>query len=432
MSRIAIIGGGFTGLTAALRLSGQGHEVEIFEASETIGGLAGSFKIEGENIEKTYHHLFRTDIHIIELVTELGLQDKLIWRDSSLGIYFEGKIYPFMTPFDLIKFPPLTFVDRVKTGITTLYLQFTKNWKKFENITAYRFMSKWTGKSSMRAIWEPLLKGKFDKYYDKVSMAWLWARIHIRANSRQKGESGEKLGYFKGGFQIVIDRILEELGRNKVKIHLKTPISKIEEDGEFVRVGNDSFDKAIATIPSGIFGKLIESNKSVSEKYIAKLNSIDYLGAVVMVFSSEQDIGEYYWNNINDLESPFLVFLNHTKLIDKSNYNEKYVYYIGSYVAHSHKYFEISNEQLELLWFDYLKKIFPDFDVNQIREKHLFKLKNAQHIVDLNYKSKIPDYKTPIKNLFLANFSQIYPEDRGTNYAVREGNKIAELIMSEL
>ena len=290
-----------------------------------------------------------------------------------------------------------------------------------------------TGKSSLKVIWEPLLKGKFDKYYKEISMAWLWARIHIRANSRKFLEPGEKLGYFEGGFQTFTDALVEELKSNNVKILTEKKVTainsrdkvSIEVDGKI-----EKFDKAISTIPSYIFGHLVKENKEIDEKYLQKLNEINYLGAVVMVFSSTQNIGKYYWNNINDLNKPFLVFLNHTKFIEKENYNGKYIYYIGAYLPHEHRYFETEQSNIEKEWFDALKTIFTDFDQSKISEKHLFKLKNAQHIVGKDYESKIPSYKTPIENVYLSNFSQIYPEDRGTNYAVREGRKIANVVNS--
>lgn len=430
--KIAIIGGGYTGLTAAYELQKEGHEITIFEANSDLGGLASGFKIEGEYIERTYHHLFRTDTDILQMVDELGLQEEFIWQNSSVGIFYEGKIYSFMSPFDLIKFSPLSFLDRIKTGLTLLYLQKEKRWQKFENVSAYKWISR-TGKSSLKVIWEPLLKGKFSNFYQDVSMAWLWARLHIRANSRKAGDAKEKLGYFKGGFQVFTNRLVEKL--SKVDIKLSTKIERIVHYDEKIEIeyngSKQIFDKVIATVPSNVFAHMIKNNKSIKPEYIDQLMSINYLGAIVSVFSSTQDIGEYYWNNINDLNKPFLVFINHTKLIDKTNYNNKYIYYIGTYLPNDHKYFEMDQSQIEKEWFDALKEIFKDFDTSQINEKHMFKFKNAQHVVDSNYKSKIPEYQTPLKNVYLSNFSQIYPEDRGTNFAIREGKKIAKLVMGK-
>jgi protoporphyrinogen oxidase len=310
-----------------------------------------------------------------------------------------------------------------------LYLQKTNNWQRFQDISAYDWMLKNAGKQVTEVIWEPLLKGKFDKYYDKVSMAWLWARIHIRAQSREAG--GEKLGYFDGGFQVFTDALVTRLKDLGVDIQTGVEISSVSNSRTHtVRVGfsdgsSKTYDACLATTPSHVFAKLISANKTVKDSYIKKLESIDYLGARLLIFSSEQDLSPYYWHNINDLNLPFLVFINHTKLIDKSVYNGKYIYYIATYVPHDDELFKMDDATLEEVWFSSLKKIFPEFKAKQIREKHFFRFANAQHIVTTNYPAKKPGHRTPLANVFLYNFSQIYPEDRGTNYAVREGKQAA-------
>lgn len=429
--RIAIVGAGYTGLVAAYRLAKKGYAVEIFEAGSYPGGLAGDFKIEGAPLEIAYHHLFKTDTDIIALTKELGVNDQLKWHDSSLSIYYKGKLYPFMTALDLIKFTPLSLPNRIRAGLVVLYLQKQKNWKPFINQSALSWMRKAAGKQVCEVIWEPLLRGKFDKYYDKVSMAWLWARIHIRANSREKGDSGEKLGYFDGGFKVLTDTLVEACKSLGVTIRLQARIEHIDSSQKpflMIEGKKQFYDSIIATTPSHILAKLIEQEKPSQElqKYMQQLTSIDYLGAVLMVFSSDQDISPYYWHNINDIDKPFLVFIHHTRLVSKEFYGGKHVYYIGAYLPADSKLFGLDDQELSKLWLGELKKIFPEFSKEQISEKYIFRLRNAQHIVGTDYQSKIPKHETPLAGVFLSNFSQIFPEDRGTNYAVREGNKIAE------
>lgn len=436
MKSIAILGGGFTGLTAAYRLSQKGYKVTVYEKSDVVGGLASGFEISGNNLEKAYHHIFKTDTDIINLTKELGIEDKLKWHDSSVSIFRKGKLYPFVTPFDLIRFSPLSLFNRIRAGVVVLYLQKSKNWKPLQKISAASWMRKFSGKQVYSVIWEPLLKGKFDKYYDKISMAWLWARIHIRANSKQKGDSGEKLGYYHGGFNVLVQALKEACVKNGVEIVLQSTVESLKNIDNKVEIITNGethvFDSVLSTLPSNVFGKIIKDKSDEIDSYIQKLESIDYIGAVLCVFSSEQSLSKYYWHNINDTSFPFLVFIQHTNLVSKEEYNGNNVYYIGSYVPHDHKYFSMENSELQKLWFEYLIKIFPEFDEKMIKELNIFKFKFAQHIVDTDYAKKIPDYQTPLKNVYLSNFSQIYPEDRGTNYAVREGNKIAEMIARNL
>lgn len=429
--KIVVVGGGYTGLIAALRLAEQGNKVTILERGKSLGGLASDFKVEGASLERAYHHLFKTDTHIINMANELGVGEKLKWHDSSVGLYYGGTLYPFKGALDLLRFKPLHFINRLRAGLTVLYLQKTNDWEKFQTISAYDWMRKNAGKQVTEVIWEPLLKGKFDQYFDKVSMAWLWARVHIRAQSRETG--GEKLGYFDGGFQVFTDALVEKLTQLGVEIQTGVEIAEIKSLPSkkvkivFANKTSKTFDTCVATTPSHVFAKLAQNNKQIKPGYVKKLESINYLGARLLIFSSEQDLSDYYWHNINDIDLPFLVFINHTKLIDKKAYGNKYIYYIATYVPHNHGLFTCDDQQLEKVWFKALKQVFPKFDSKAINEKHYFRFANAQHIVDANYKAKIPDYKTPLPNVYLSNFSQIYPEDRGTNYAVREGEKIAKL-----
>jgi len=430
--KILIVGGGITGLTAALRLAAdKNRSVTLVESSDQLGGLAGGFPLGGISLEKTYHHLFLTDTAILDLVKELGLQDKLMWCDSSVGIFRDGKVHAFKTPLDLLRFAPCSFLGRLRTGFAALYLKHQKNWRGFTRQTAHAWMTRACGASAMAAIWTPLLRGKFERHYDRVSMAWFWARIHTRANSRSGG-GGEKLGYFRGGFNVITAALETELRRRGVTIRTGAAVAQISADRTAVVNGaTEKFDACVFTGPSPAFAKLLPEVPALPD-YAAQLRSIEYLGAVCLIFTSDQDLGDYYWVNVNAPDAAFLVFINHTRLVGKETYGGKHVYYIGAYLPPDGETFSLPDAELTRRWFEYLPKMFAEFDPQRVMEKHIFRFRAAQHIVDLDYEAKIPGYATPLPGVFLANFSQIFPEDRGTNFAVREGEKIAALVSREL
>ncbi len=430
--KILIAGGGFTGLTAALRLSADKQfSVTLVESSDQLGGLASGFPLCGTYLEKTYHHLFLTDTSILDLVKELGLQDKLVWHDSSVGIFRDGEIHPFKTPKDLLTYKPCSFVGGLRTGFAALYLKHQKNWRGFAKQTAHDWLTRACGASAMETIWTPLLKGKFNRHYKNVSMAWFWARIHTRANSRAGG-GGEKLGYFQGGFNVVTSALESAVRRNGVTIRTSASVEKISGNRTAVINGEtSSFDACLFTGPSPAFARLLPS-EGLPDGYLAKLQSIEYLGATCLIFASDQSLGDFYWINVNEPEAPFLVFIQHTRLTGTERYGGKNVYYIGTYLAPEGKVFSMPDDELAKLWLVYLKKMYPAFDAARISERHVFRFRAAQHIVDTSYESRIPDYQTPLPGVFLSNFSQIFPEDRGTNFAVREGEKIARLIQQEV
>ena len=397
--KIAIVGAGLTGLVAGYRLSQKGYTVTIFEKSDDIGGLMGGFKIADTSIEKVYHHIFSTDKYIIELIKELGLVDRLSWHEDNVGLYYDEKLYPFMGAIDLLKFKPLDILSKIRLGLVKVWLQYDNNWQKYENELAYQWMEKWCGEKAYQVIWKPLLKGKFHNKYKEVSMAWLWARIHTRG--------GSKLGYLEGGFRVIADELAKRIKEKGGEIKLNQAFD-VERLPRPSGARNDEYDKIIYTGPS---------------------KEIEYLGAVNVVFTTQQSLSKYYWHNINDTNSPFLCFIQHTNLIDKKEYGGKNVYYLGTYLPNEGGLMDKSDKDIQKVFFDYLIKVFPKFDKTQIDKSWVFKFKNAQHIVKKNY--TVPKSKLDTKT-YQANFAMIYPEDRGTNFAVREGNKVADIILDNV
>jgi protoporphyrinogen oxidase len=432
--RILVVGGGYTGLTAALRLSSEpGCAVSVVERSPDLGGLAGGFALGGTSLEKTYHHLFRTDTDILGLAEELGIADKLVWHDSSLGILFGGRIYPFTSPLDLLRFRPCSLLSRVRLGLVVLYLQKRKDWRSLAAQTAYDWMARACGDDAMRAVWGPLLKGKFDRYSHDVSMAWLWARIHVRANSRRTGGGGEQLGYFEGGFDVLTRALRQRLVERGVDIRTGTAVEQLAADVRRAKIQDrwEDFDACVFTGPSYALARLLPEAPAL-EAYARQLRSVNYLSAVCLVFTSDQTVGEQYWLNVNEPNAPFLVFLRHTRLVSPDWYGGRQVYYIGAYLPPDHPLLDRTDDEIASQWWGYLRRIHPEFDPGRVMERHLFRFAGAQHIVDTTYESRIPPYRTPLPGVYLANFSQIFPEDRGTNYAVREGGKITALVADDL
>lgn len=430
--RILVIGGGFTGLSAARELLDSGAEVTLVESADELGGLAASFQVRGDPIEKAYHHIFKTDTDIIDLIDAVGGSDDLEWLDSSVAIYRDKKLWSFKNPLDLIRFKPCSFAGRLRMGAVVLYLKYLKRWQKLSGVTALAWMRKMCGKSAVYVVWQPLLKGKFSRHFDSVSMAWLWARLHVRANSRDAKGEGEKLGYIKGGFARLvgkIERFLEQKGVNFIK---GTKVDSIESiEGGKVCVVLDGvkheFDQVLATVSNRVFSYFLREQSL--EDYKSKLEAIEYLGAMCLVFTTDQKLGDYYWVNVNEDDAEFLVFIRHTKLVDSERYGGKEVYYVGKYCEQDTGEFLRSDNDVREKWYSYVGQMFPEFDSKKVSDEFLFRFRDAQHIVKCDYGSRILNYETPLSGVYLANFTQIYPEDRGTNYAVREGKKVAKLMV---
>ena len=440
--RVGVIGGGIAGLAAAYELTSQGHFVEVFEQADFLGGQASTFEVFGGRLERGYHHLFTSDTDITDLIKELNLEDQLAWLESSVGFYVDrgdgGKIWDFATPKDLLMFKPLSLLSRLKVGFWSLILKNSKNYRKFENITAKDWLLKRMGLSAYEVIWEPLLRGKFGEFYDRISMTWIWGKMRLRVGSRKKSGTDELLGYPMGSFGEIIDRLALKITRNGGVIHTSATVSQIVESrGSATSLDvtlHDSaserrdYDAIVATTPSYVFSRLAPP---MPEIYQSKLDNIDYLSAVLMILVMDRPFTDKYWLNIADRTMPFVALIEHTNLIPRKLYGGKHILYVSNYPSRSSELYMKSPEELIDLFVPHLKKINPGFDRSHIIEYHHHRVDGAQPIVGLNYRLNIPEHRTPHKGLYLANTTQIYPEDRGTNYSVRMGRQVASMVMED-
>ncbi len=436
--RVGIIGGGVAGLAAAYELTKQGCYAEVFEAAPFLGGQASTFPVYGGQLERGYHHLFVSDTAITELIHELGLGHKLEWLESKVGLYHQGKVWDFGTPMDLLRFKPLSLLQRLRVGLWTVRLQRTADWSQFEDVTAKDWLERHMGRAAYRVLWEPLLRGKFGDHYDKVSMTWLWGKIRLRVASRGKGFQKERLGYPMGSFGEVIDVLADRVRQQGGEVHLSARVSQVlVEDGAArgleVQTGDGAperrdYDAVIATAPSYVFTRLAPP---MPEDYQAKLTGVRYLSAVVLILVMDRPFTNKYWMNIADQDMPFVALIEHTNMIDRSLYGGKHILYISNYPDRESDLYRMSPEAMLEMFVPYLQRINPDFDPSWVLEYHHHRVDGAQPIIGRNYSRDIPDHRTPVGRLYLANTTQIFPEDRGTNYSIRMGRRVARLLLED-
>jgi protoporphyrinogen oxidase len=433
--RIGVIGGGFAGLTAALRLAQAGHDVTLWEKGR-FGGQAATIPFAGTQIEIFYHHLFQSDSSIAALAEELGVGDKLMWLSSNVGYYSDGKILPLNGAVDLLKLDILPIWDRIRLGLVTFYLQHVTKWQHFESVTAHDWLKRALGTNAYEKTLGAQLKAKFGSYYDKVAMVWFWGKIWLRTTSRRSPLDQEKLGYFDGSFQVMVDAMVEGCRNAGVNLKHGAGISSMwqNDDGTW-QVGSDAgeepatFDIVLATTPSNIFQKILPN---LPAEYTAKLNALEYEAAVVALLEIDQPLSDVYWLNIADKDLPFTAVIEHTNFVDPAKYGGRHLIYLSKYIEPDHPYFTMSEDAIIAEYLPHLKKINPNFDPSWVKQSWVFRERAAQPIIPLHYSKMIPEHRTPLRNLYLANTTQIYPEDRGTNYSVRLGEDIAKLILADI
>ncbi len=430
--KIAIIGAGLAGLSAAYDLAGAGHAVTLFESAAATGGLAGGFKSErwAWHLEYFYHHWFESDQDVLGLIQEIGASDKVFFPRPITSLYVDEKIYPFDSPTRMLFFPKLPLIPKLRFGLVGLYLRLTKNWQALEKETAHNWLIRTMGETAYKILWKPLLIGKFGDYYKEVNMAWLWARIHKRSY---------RLGYFEGGFQTFVDILTQKVRERGAHLRLNTATTAItrQSDGCFQvqfspstgETESETFDRVLLTISPQLLTYLVPT---LPGDYVASLKQLESMGAVVMILALKQPLtDQHYWINLPKGEGfPFLALVEHTNFIDRRHYGGDHIIYCGDYLPPDHEYFTLSKEELLARFLPSLARFNPKFDPGWVNESWLFRVKYAQPVPPINHSAHIPPLETPLPGLYWASMSQVYPWDRGTNYAVEIGRRVARLMLA--
>ncbi len=427
----AIIGGGFAGLSVAYELAKQGRRVVVIERDHELGGLAGGFKVGDQVLEKFYHHWFNNDVEIFKLIEELGAGDNIVLRPTRTGMYFADQFFRLSTPMDLLRFKALPFVDRIRLGIAVLRARSVKDWKQLEGLSAKEWLIDLCGTKAYRVVWDPLLVGKFGDVADDVSAVWFWKKLVLRGGSRSSS-GDEVLAYYKGGFAALANRLGEAIVKLGGEIRLSTSAEHVDtKGGRAIGVqtsdGYIAADNIVASTALPITADLLENE--VPEEYLRKLRRVRYLSNVCMVLSLDRSLSDTYWLNVNDPGFPYVGVIEHTNFEPSSSYGGRHIVYLSKYLPTNHPMYTMSDTELVDFSIPHLQKMFPSFERSWIQDVHVWRADYAQPIAEKHYSTLVPGRETPLPNVFVTSMAQVYPEDRGTNYAVREGRQLAERII---
>ncbi|HDD23805.1 MAG TPA: NAD(P)/FAD-dependent oxidoreductase [Chloroflexi bacterium] len=434
---IGIIGAGVTGLTAAYDLTRQGHTVTVYEARPYAGGLAAGFRDERWewHLDRFYHHWFASDDAVIGLIAELGAKEHLFFPRPTTSIYHQGRLYPLDSPVPALRFipwpplhrairvlsfTPLSLPDRLRAGLVGGYLTMTRRWQPLEQVTADAWMRRMVGERAYSVLWKPLLISKFgEAYYDQVNMAWMWARLYKRTAA---------LGYFVGGFQAFVDLLVERVRSQGGRVRLNHPVRGIyRADGQIgleMPTGDVYHDQVIATCSPQM---LLARTPELSSEYRAELADLRSMGAVVLVLALTHPLTDgQYWINLPKSEGlPFMGLVEHTNYVSSTHYGGDHLVYCGDYLPPDHPYLDCDKETLLETYLPGLERINPAFRREWVRACWMFSERYAQPVPFVHHSRHIPPLATPLPGLWMANMSQVYPWDRGTNYAVELGRRVA-------
>ena len=422
--KIAIIGAGFTGLTAAYDLQKHGHTVVVFEKDPQPGGLAVGYQEKGWDwsLEKHYHHWFTNDTHVLELAKEIDFP--VIIKRPKTSVFLDDNLYQLDSPMAILQFPKLSPLERIRMAAILAFLKFNPFWKPLEKYRATDILPKAMGRKAFSLLWEPQLRNKMGKYADEISLVWFWTRIYKRTPS---------LAYPKGGFLQFAKALCEAIKKKGGSISFNTEIVSINNKAgvEITTAAKGKkivthFDKVIVTLPSFLFLKI---SPGLPKSYKDKLVRLRGLGATNMVIRLKKPFitDGTYWLSICEKNAPVMVVVEHTNLMNKKHFNNEHLIYVGNYLDEKSETFSMTKEKLLEKYDPLLTRINPDYKKNIINYE-VFRSPFAQPIVPMNYSKLIPEMTTPLPDVYLANIEQVYPWDRGTNYAVELGEKVAKHI----
>jgi protoporphyrinogen oxidase len=422
MVKTVVIGAGAMGLAAAHYALQLGHEVDVVEADRVPGGMAAHFDFDGLSIERFYHFVCKPDAPTFALMKELGIADKMRWRETSMAYFKGGRVHKWGDPVSLLFSSLLNPVEKLRYGLQAFLTSKRKSFDDLETVKARDWIERGAGKSVYRKLWAPLMDLKFYQYAEDISAAWIATRIRRIGNSR-KSLFQEELGYIEGGSETLVTALVQSIERQGGRIHLATPAQKVETaDGRVrgVTAGDRFFaaDAVISTVPTPHVPRLIPD---LPEAVRARYEAINNIGVICVVHKLKRPVTPYFWVNIVEpgIEIPGVIEFSNLRPMPDT------VVYVPYYMPTDHPKWGWSDEQLIEESFGYLRRINPSLTPADRLASKAGRLRYAQPVCEPGFAAKLPPIRTPIDGLQIADTCFYYPEDRGVSEGARLAREMA-------
>jgi protoporphyrinogen oxidase len=422
--KVLIAGAGVMGLAAAFELLEEGHEVEVFEAAERPGGLAGSFDFDGLRAEKFYHFLCGCDRVYMRWLERLGLSGRLRWRRTGMAVFRDERLHAFGDPISLLRFSPLSPPARLRYGLHVLSAKRRTDWKALENVPARDWLLEGAGEEAYRVVWEPLLRQKFADATDTISAAWIWSRIHRLASSRNRLFQ-EWLGFLEGGSDAFIQALTEAVSAKGGRIRCASPIERLFlEDSRVLGAracGRDyPADAVVSTIPLSF---LLRLAPELPPGYREQAVDLGNIGVRCIVLKMAKPLTPYFWINVND-ELPVCGLIEYTNLNPPEAFQGRTLVYSPLYVPATHPRYRSPEAAVLEETLDSIARVVPGFDRSTVVDYRVFREPFAQPVCPVRFTSRLAPLRTPARNLVAADTTHLLPHDRSISDSLALAQKL--------
>lgn len=419
--KIAVLGGGLTGLTAAFYLLLAGADVTVFESNSQPGGLTTHFNFGEFSWDKFYHCILTSDSALLQLIDDLGLSSELRWTPTKVGFFADEKLYSMSSTLDFLKFRPLNIWQKARLAAGILYTCRIKDSQALEGELASEWLTRIFGEKNYQKMWGPLLKCKLGGCREQASAAFIWATITRLYSTRQKNSSQQEcLGYVQGGYRVVFQRLLEMVKAMNGRILTNARVTQIAKKGGRIEVEVDGrkhgFDGAVATIPSK---PLASITPGLSSAYVRRLNDVTYLGIVCIALVLKRRLSPFYVTNLANEDFPFTGIIEMTNLISMKETGGRHLVYLPKYTSPGDPLFEATDEGVWAQFRPHVQRVIPDFQESDVERRFTFRERFVQPVPTLHYSEIAPPMETGIEGLILANTTQIINSTLNNNAMVK-------------
>ena len=405
--RWGIVGGGFLGLTLALRLAAAGNKVSVFEAGPQIGGLASAWQIGEAVWDRFYHVLLLSDEHLLALLRELGLDGEVNWKTTATRFFIDGTLYPLDNVVDYLRFPALGFLAKLRLAATILYASRIEEADRFENVTAIEWLTRWSGEEAASRIWHPLLRAKLGDMAEHASAAFIWAVVRRLYAARRSGLKVERFGYVPGGYAKVLTRFGERLEAEGVKIETEQRVRRVERLGGRFRVlsssGEHWFDRVVVTAPAPVAAELCPQLSGPERDQLA---AVPYIGVVCTSVLLARPLSGAYLTYIADPTLPLTAVVEMTALVDPAELGGNHLVYLPRYLGTASDGLSQAEDEVARKSVEGLLRVYPDLRESDIRAVRVARAKYVLPVPTVGRRGRLP-VTTSIPSLYLVNSSQI-------------------------